>query len=336
MNRIMTRPLLAVEELQTYFFTRTKIVKAVDGVSFHLYPGETLGLVGESGSGKSVTGRSILRLVPRPGRIVGGRILFKEQDLLTLSERQMRRIRGGQIAAIPQDPMSALNPAFKIKAQLMDVLRLHRGLNGRTAQQTAIELLARVGIPDPEHTLNQYPHQLSGGMRQRVMITIAFSCEPDLIIADEPTSALDVTTQAQIVKLLFDLQEQFGTALILITHDLGLVSKVCDRVLIMYAGRIMEQAPVTELFQHPANPYTRALMQAIPDLGPRQAKLYSIPGSIADLPPESDRCLFISRCPEKIELCQNKGRPPAIPIGPDHQSACWLHTLPSTQKQEAG
>lgn len=323
----MTEPLLAVEELQTYFFTGATIVKAVDGVSFQVYPGEILGLVGESGSGKSVTGRSILRLVDKSGRIVGGRIRLNGTDLLKLNERDMRRIRGAQIAAVPQDPLSSLNPAFKIKDQITDVLRLHRGLKGQAARQVALDLLAGVGIPDPEHILEKYPHQLSGGMRQRVMITIAFSCQPALIIADEPTSALDVTTQAQIVKLLFDLQTQTGVALILITHDLGLVSKVCDRVVIMYAGRVMEQAPVKALFQRPANPYTRALVRAIPNLGTRQEMLYSIPGSIADLPQDHDRCPFSPRCQEKLSLCEEKGFPPSVAAGPQHLSACWLHTL---------
>lgn len=324
----MIEPLLAVQELQTYFFNDTNIVKAVDGVSFQVHAGETLGLVGESGSGKSVTGRSILGLVPKPGRIIGGQIRLNGVDLLRRSRREMRRIRGDQIAAIPQDPLSSLNPAFKIKDQIIDVLRLHRGLNGRAAQKVALNLLAGVGIPDPERILRKYPHQLSGGMRQRVLITIAFSCEPALIIADEPTSALDVTTQAQILKLLFDLQAQTGVAMILITHDLGLVSKVCDRVVIMYAGRVMEQSPVKELFQRPANPYTQALMRAIPSLGMRQETLYTIPGSIANLPQEPNLCPFSPRCHKKLPICEEKGAPPMASIGSGHESTCWLHTLP--------
>ena len=317
------QPLLIVEGLRTYFFTRRRVVKAVDGVSFTLHAGETLGLVGESGSGKTVTGRSILRLVPHPGRIVGGRILFKGTDLLTLSEREMRRLRGAQIAAVPQDPLSSLNPAFRVRDQMLDVLRLHRGLNGREARRVAADLLAQVGIPDPEQALERYPHQLSGGMRQRVMITIAFSCQPALIIADEPTSALDVTTQAQILAVLHELQQRFGTALLLITHDLGLVSKVCDRVLIMYGGRVMEEAPVEELFQRPAHPYTQALLRAIPRLNARQAALHSIPGSIADLPTR-DICPFAPRCTEKLPVCEEEP-PPVVALGSQHRAACWLH-----------
>ncbi|MFQ5611902.1 MAG: ABC transporter ATP-binding protein [Anaerolineae bacterium] len=327
----MTEPLLAVEALQTYFFSGQTVVKAVDGASFEIRAGETLGLVGESGSGKSVTGRSILRLVPRPGRIVGGQIRLKGTDLLALSESEMRRVRGAQIATVPQDPLSSLNPAFKIKDQITDVLRLHRGLKGKAATRFAADLLARVGIPDPERVLDKYPHQLSGGMRQRVLITIAFSCDPALIIADEPTSALDVTTQAQIVRLLFDLQKQTQVAMILITHDLGLVSKVCDRVVIMYAGRVMEQAPVEELFQRPANPYTRALMRAIPSLAARQETLYNIPGSIADRPGEGGRCPFLPRCQEKVPACEENDLPPLTAIRRDHGSACWLHTLPQAE-----
>ena len=323
----MSQPLLAVENLQTYFFAGTGVVKAVDGVSFQVQAGEVLGLVGESGSGKSMTGRSILRLVPHPGRIVGGRVLFKRTDLLTLSDREMRDVRGAQITAVPQNPLSSLNPGFKIKDQIIDVLRLHRKLGKREARAVAVETLAQVGIPDVEHTLEKYPHQLSGGMRQRVMITIAFACRPALVIADEPTSALDVTTQAQIVELLRDLQRRFGTAMLLITHDLGLVSKVCDRVVIMYGGHLLEEAPVKELFEHPANPYTRALMRAIPRLETRQGALYSIPGSIVDLP-ERDICPFVPRCAEKIRVCEDDGLPPAVTIGPEHRSACWLHALP--------
>lgn len=320
----MKEPLLAIENLKTYFFTNNGVVKAVDGVSFEVYPGEVLGLVGESGSGKSVTGRSILRLLSKPGRIVDGRITFRGTDLLGRSEGEMRRLRGAQITTIPQDPLSSLNPAFTIKTQMVDVLRLHRNLKGREATAVAADLLAQVGIPDPAQTLERYPHHLSGGMRQRVMIAIAFSCEPALVIADEPTSALDVTTQAQIVELLRDMQRRFETAMILITHDLGLVAKVCDRVVIMYGGHVMEQAPVRELFEHPANPYTRALMRAIPDLETRRGELYSIEGSIADVPAE-DMCPFTPRCPERIRTCTESGLPPTVDIDAQHQSACWLH-----------
>lgn len=320
----MADALLWVEKLQTYFFTDAGLVKAVDGVSFDVHAGEVLGLVGESGSGKSITGRSILRLVPEPGRIVGGELLFKGTDLRALSEREMRRLRGAQITTIPQDPLSSLNPAFRIRTQMTDVLRLHRNLNESAARQEAADLLDQVGIPDPKHTLEKYPHQLSGGMRQRVMIAIAFSCEPALVIADEPTSALDVTTQAQIVALLRSMQQRFGTAMLLITHDLGLVSKVCDRVVIMYGGTVMEQAPVQELFARPANPYTRALMRSIPNLAVEQGELQSIAGSIADLP-DRDVCPFVPRCTEKVGMCEERSRPPLASIGPQHESACWLH-----------
>ncbi|HBY97173.1 MAG: ABC transporter ATP-binding protein [Ardenticatenaceae bacterium] len=330
----MSEPLLVVENLQTHFFTPDGVVKAVDGVSFRVGVGEVLGLAGESGSGKSLTGRSILRLVPRPGRIVGGRVLFKGENLLNHSEHQMRRLRGSQITAVPQDPLSSLNPAFRIKTQMTDVLRLHRGLSEREAVRAAIGLLGQVGIADPEHVVAKYPHQLSGGMRQRVIIAIAFACEPALVIADEPTSALDVTTQAQIVALLRDLQRRFGTSMILISHDLGLISKVCDRVVIMYGGHVMEQAPVDEIFRRPANPYTRALMQAVPTIETRPGELFTIQGSIGDLP-KRDMCPFTPRCTERIAICEEKGRPPTATVGLRHTSACWLHLIPDAGRPEA-
>jgi len=270
--------LLDVRNLKTYFFSPTELVKAVGGIDFSIDRGETLGLVGESGCGKSMTALSLLRLVPSPGRIVDGEILFDNADLLRLPQTEMRRIRGNRIAMIFQEPMTSLNPVFRIGNQITEVLQLHKGMDLSRARDKAVELLQQVGIPSPELRIDEYPHQLSGGMRQRVMIAMALACDPQLLIADEPTTALDVTIQAQILDLLFRLKEQRSMATLLITHDLGVVAESCDRVAIMYAGLILEYGRVTEIFANPVHPYTRGLLACIPRLGEKRGRLQPISG----------------------------------------------------------
>jgi ABC-type dipeptide/oligopeptide/nickel transport system ATPase component len=262
----MSEPLLSVRDLKTQFFTDDGIVKAVDGISFDLAPCETLGIVGESGSGKSVTALSILRLVSRPGRVVSGQILFKGRDLLTLTEPEMRDIRGNDISMIFQEPMTSLDPLYTVGNQILEAIHLHQDLRGEAARQAAIRALADVGIPEPERRIDAYPHQLSGGMRQRVMIAIALSCNPEILIADEPTTALDVTIQARILDLLKVLRAERQMSLLLITHNMGLIAEMCDRVLVMYQGKIVESQPVHELFTNPSHPYTRGLLRSIPRL----------------------------------------------------------------------
>jgi len=320
----MSVPLLEVRDLRTWFFTRWGVVKAVDGVSFAVGEGETLGIVGESGCGKSVTALSILRLVPRPaGRIVGGEILLDGENLLGKSEREMRRIRGGQVSMILQDPMSSLNPVFSIGNQVAEALRIHQRLEGPGLWATARDMLRRVRIPSPEMRLRAYPHQLSGGMRQRVVGAIALSCRPRVLIADEPTTSLDVTIQAQYLRLLKELQQEMRLALVFITHDFGIVAKMCDRVAVMYAGRIVETAGVREIFNNPRHPYTRALLASVPPLESRVERLASIEGQpppLHNLPPG---CPFAPRCAHARDVCQRE-YPPAVGVGSDgHRAACW-------------
>ncbi|UFP96514.1 ABC transporter ATP-binding protein [Gloeobacter morelensis] len=326
----MGTPLLCVRNLQTSFFTREGEVRSVDDVSFDLEAGQTLGIVGESGSGKSVTSLSIMRLIPTPpGRIKGGQVLFGGQDLLKLSDRQMRAIRGKRIAMIFQDPMSSLNPFLRIARQLTEISELHLGLDRRAARRRAIEMLELVGIPDASRRIDDYPHQFSGGMRQRVMIAMALSCDPQLLIADEPTTALDVTIQAQILELIKDLRERLGTAVILITHDLGVVAGMADRVAVMYAGKIVESAPTDSLFARPAHPYTQGLLRSMPDPLQEVAELYQIPG----LPPDMTRlppgCAFAPRCPHAAEPCSQP--PETVAVGAAHHSACWLNVRSETR-----
>ncbi len=315
--------ILAVEGLKTYFATEDGTVKAVDGVSFELKKGETLGIVGESGSGKSVTSLSIMRLIQEPpGKIEGGRIVFDGVDLLSLPIAEMRKLRGRRIAMIFQDPMTSLNPFLKISKQLTEVTRLHLGHNEQQAREHAVKMLKTVGISDAEERMNGYPHEFSGGMRQRVMIAMALSCDPELLIADEPTTALDVTIQAQILELIRDLREKMRTSVILITHDLGVVAGMTDRVVVMYAGKIFEIAPTAELFRRPANPYTRGLLRSVPDPEhERGVPLYQIPGQppdVANLPPG---CPFAERCERAEEICR-KGFPPFVKINELHHSLC--------------
>ena len=319
------QPLLEVKNLKTQFFTQDGVVKAVDDVSFYVMPGETLGVVGESGSGKSMTGLSIMRLIPNPpGKIVAGEILFNGRDVLKMSDEQVRSIRGNEIAMIFQDPMTSLNPVLTINRQISEALQLHMGMNKQQAKARAIELLEMVGIPNAAERVDQYPHQFSGGMRQRVMIAMALSCNPKLLIADEPTTALDVTIQAQILDLMRTLQAETGTGVILITHSMGVVAGMADRVQVMYAGHIVETATTEEIFANPRHPYTVGLMKSIPRLdATRRERLQPIRGLPPDLIDLPDMCPFVPRCNYAREKCEQKN-PPLIEVGPGHYSACWF------------
>jgi oligopeptide/dipeptide ABC transporter ATP-binding protein len=321
----MAQPLLELKQLQTYFFSAqgTRVVKAVDGVSLTLAEGETLGIVGESGSGKTVTSLSILRLLPTAARIVGGEILFAGENLLDKSERQMQQVRGSQITMILQDPMMSLNPLFTIGEQIAEPLRVHRGVRGSSLTERIKELLRGVRIPSPEVRMREYPHQMSGGMRQRIVGAISISCEPRLIIADEPTTSLDVTIQAQYLKLLKDLQQRVGLAMIFITHNIGIVAKMCDKVGVMYAGRLVERAPVRTIFSQPAHPYTEALLHAIPKLTDRSERLWSIEGQPPDLANLPPGCPFHPRCPKAEDRCRREV-PPEFRVGKGHMTRCWL------------
>jgi oligopeptide transport system ATP-binding protein len=314
--------LLEVKDLRTYFETEDGTVKAVDGVSFQLKRGETLGIVGESGSGKSVTNLSIIRLIPDPpGKIVSGEVVFNGSDLLLLSNDAIRKIRGRRIAMIFQDPMTSLNPFMKISKQLMEMTRLHLGHSKSEAYDHAIRMLETVGIPDARARAGNYPHEFSGGMRQRVMIAMALSCEPELLIADEPTTALDVTIQAQILELIKKLKSETGTSVILITHDLGVVAGMTDDVIVMYAGKIFEQARTGELFSLPGNPYTKGLLKSVPDPTAEQGKLYQIPGLPPDVAHLKPGCPFAPRCDRVEEICRREF-PPFVQLNADHYSLC--------------
>ncbi len=321
------KPLLRVENLKTHFHTRDGIVRAVDGVSFEVNAGETLAIVGESGCGKSVTSMSILRLLPMPpARIADGRIEFDGRNLLELSEPEMRKVRGNAISMIFQEPMTSLNPVLTIGRQIAEALVLHRGMSQKEATARAIEMLRKVHIPEAERRITQYPHELSGGMRQRVMIAMALACGPRLLIADEPTTALDVTIQAQILELMRELHRETGAAIILITHDLGVVAEMAQRVVVMYAGRKVEEAPIEELFARPRHPYTRGLLGSMPHLGDSVnetgKRLVEIPGMVPSLKDPAPGCLFAPRCPNAIERCA-RDAPPLEPQGADHWAACW-------------
>ena len=315
--------ILEVNDLRTYFLNRTNTVKAVDGISFKLYQGETLGIVGESGCGKTVTALSLLRLVPRPaGKIVGGEIRLNGQDLLLKSDEEMRQIRGRQISMILQDPQTSLNPVFSIGSQLLEALAIGRKEGRRSMVGRAVESLRKVNVAAPERRLEDYPHQMSGGMKQRVVGAIAMSCEPVVIIADEPTTALDVTIQLQYLRLLKDIQASTGLSIIFITHDFGVVARMCDRVAVMYAGRIVEQGSVRDLFNEPSHPYTQALIASVPKLEEKTDRLYSIDGQpplLSDLPPG---CRFADRCTYARERCVAE-YPESFPIKDGHTADCW-------------
>src|SRR6266852_4628378 len=313
--------LLEVRDLHTSFFLEGGEARAVNGVSFSLDAGRVLGLVGESGCGKSVTALSLMRLVPAPGRIVRGEVCLDGRDLLTLPERDMRAVRGAGLAMIFQEPMTSLNPVFTVGSQIAEAVRLHRPVSRRAAWERAVELLAEVGIPEPARRARDYPHRLSGGMRQRVMIAMAISCEPRVLIADEPTTALDVTIQAEILDLLRALREQRGMALLLITHDLGVVAEQADEVAIMYAGRIVEHAAVLDVFDRPLHPYTQGLFRSIPGVGGRHDRLEAIPGQVPDLLRLPRGCTFRDRCPRVIPDCAAVV-PPLEEHAPGHRAAC--------------
>src|ERR1043166_1094094 len=315
--------ILSVNDLKPYFKTEDGLVKAVDGITFELKKGETLGIVGESGSGKSVTNLSVMRLIPEPpGQRAGGTIVFDGIDVLGLLIDDVRKIRGKRIAMIFQDPMTSLNPFLKISTQLTEVTRLHLGHDKKQAREHAIKMLKTVGISDAEDRIDSYPHEFSGGMRQRVMIAMALSCDPELLIADEPTTALDVTIQAQILELIKDLKARLGTSVILITHDLGVVAGMTDNIIVMYAGKVFEKAPTRELFATPANPYTKGLLKSVPDPAHEQGEpLYQIPGlppDVAHLPPG---CPFADRCSYVQDICRREF-PPFVEINADHHSLC--------------
>jgi oligopeptide/dipeptide ABC transporter ATP-binding protein len=319
-------PLLNIKNLKTYLKTPRGMVRAVDGVSLEIFPGETMGLVGESGCGKSMTALSILKLYPQPqGKIVAGEIVFEGQNLVPLKEEEMRKIRGKKISMVFQEPMTSLDPVFPVGEEIMEVLRIHEAMSPATAREKAIEMLRLVRIPEPERIFHSYPHQLSGGMRQRVMIAIALACRPRLLLADEPTTALDVTIQAQILELIEELKEELHTAVLLITHDLGVVAETCQRVAVMYAGKIVEKAQVFELFDNPLHPYTRALLASIPHIEEEKEALESIPGSVPDLLDPPPGCRFHPRCPQVFERCFEE-EPQLKEKEEKHWVACHLHS----------
>jgi peptide/nickel transport system ATP-binding protein len=326
--------LLEVRELRTYFHAGESVARAVDGLSFSVDAGEVLGIVGESGSGKSVTSLSIMRLVPQPpGEIMAGSsIRFKGEELARAPEKRMRQIRGNDIAMIFQEPMTSLNPVFTVGDQIGEALRLHRGLNKRGARARAIELLRLVGIPNAEDRVDTYPHSMSGGQRQRVMIAMALACEPELLIADEPTTALDVTIQAQILDLLGDLRQRLGMAIVLITHDLGIVAETCDRVVVMYAGQVVEQGPVQDIFTDPRHPYTQGLLEAIPRIDRRVERLAVIPGTVPSPTHWPIGCRFHTRCPYGWDLCVRE-MPELFEPGPGRAARCWLEQHPERRRE---
>jgi oligopeptide/dipeptide ABC transporter ATP-binding protein len=317
--------LLQVKDLRTHFFTLEGVIKAVDGVSYDVREGETVALVGESGCGKSVSALSIMRLIPYPpGRIVGGEIWFNGRNLLTLNDEEIRQVRGKEVAMVFQEPMTSLNPALTIGLQLTETLEAHTDMSSSDAQARAAELLRLVGIPEPERRLAQYPHQFSGGMRQRVMIAMALSCNPKLILADEPTTALDVTIQAQILELMKDLSQRFGVAMIIITHNLGVVARYADRVNVMYAGKVIEHGPARDIYYTPRHPYSLGLLRSVPRLDqPRKAKLDPIGGQPPDLANLPLGCSFQPRCKFAVEKCIHEV-PPLASVDAEHLSACWV------------
>jgi oligopeptide transport system ATP-binding protein len=323
-NDTNNEEILEVKNLRTYFYTDEGVVKAVDDVSFSLHKGEVIGIVGESGSGKSVANLSVMNLIlSPPGKIVGGEVLFHGEDILKLKEKQLQKIRGAKISMIFQDPMTSLNPFLRISTQLIETIMLHQNLDKKQAREKAIEMLNMVGIPAAAERVDSYPHQFSGGMCQRVMIAMALSCNPEILIADEPTTALDVTIQAQILDLIRDLTHKLGTAVILITHSLGVVAGMCDNIYVMYAGRVVEFGTAEQIFEMPRHPYTRGLIKSVPRLDRRNRdRLFSIPGqppNVIDLPP---CCPFFPRCPEVTERCKN-AYPEQVDFGDGHRAACW-------------
>ena len=319
-------PLLKIKNLKTNFYTSDGVVRAVDDVSWELGEGEVIGLVGESGCGKSVTALSILRLIPDPpGKIGGGEIFFKGRNLLSLPLEEMRKIRGNEISMIFQEPMTSLNPVFTIGSQIAEAIQLHQKLNKKAALEKAVEMLNLVGIPSPEKRVKQYPHEISGGMKQRVMIAMALSCNPKILIADEPTTALDVTIQAQILDLMLKMKQEFNASIVLITHDLGVIAETAQKVVVMYAGKVMEQADVIEIFENPLNPYTQGLLNSLPKMDTvHKQKLNTIPGMVPNLCDLPKGCKFSSRCSHVMDIC-HQSEPELIEVKKGHLSRCWLH-----------
>ena len=337
---VMTENILEVKSLSTYFFTRAGTIKAADDVSFSIKPGSTLALVGESGSGKSVTSLSIMRLVQPPGKITAGEIVFDGRDLLKLDDRDMRRLRGREIAMIFQDPMTSLNPVYTVGDQIAEAIELHEGVSRKQAWANTVEMMKRVKIPDAERRAKDYPHQLSGGMRQRVMIAMALSCKPKLLIADEPTTALDVTIQAEILELLTTLKDDFNLSMLLITHDLGVVAEIADRVAVMYAGRIVEESPVRDIFRTPRHPYTEGLLGSVPRLterGIKRHRLQTIEGTVPNLLHLPEGCKFAPRCAYVIDQCTH-GEIPLLECGAERRARCIRHDRVSDEsaKTHAG
>ncbi len=318
------QPVLNVSKLETHFFTDDGEIPAVDSVDFHINKGEVLGIVGESGSGKSVTSLSIMQLIQAPGKVVGGEITYKGENLLTKSEKEMRKIRGNEIGMIFQEPMTSLNPVFRIGNQLIEGIRIHKKWSKKKSWEHAISILKLVGLPRAEELMNEYPHQLSGGMRQRVMIAMAMACDPEVLIADEPTTALDVTIQAQILELMKKLNRETNTSIILITHDLGVVAEICDRIVVMYSGKIVEQGKTSDIFQQPKHPYTIGLIESVPDVRVRKDRLYSIPGNVPKPGSIQKGCHFAPRCSFAFDKCFEED-PVLLETGSNQQARCWLH-----------
>ncbi len=330
----MSDLLVEVKNLKTYFYTEDGTVPAVNGVDFHINKGETLGIVGESGCGKSVTAMSILRLIPNPpGKIVDGDITFLNKKILEINKREMMHIRGNDISMIFQEPMTSLNPVFTIGDQVSEVLMLHRNMSKDKAQKNSIELLKTVGIPRAENVINEYPHSLSGGMRQRAMIAMALACNPKLLIADEPTTALDVTIQAQILDLMKKLQKDFNTSIMFITHDLGVIAEMADRVIVMYTGKVVEEANVIDLFDNPLHPYTKGLMKSKPSIDQSQNRLYAIKGMVPNLLKKTKGCMFSPRCEYAMDICKEK-EPKLRTIGKNRKVRCWLCEEGGVQNNE--
>ena len=320
----MSQTLLQVKNLHTVFPTDSGEVRAVNGINFELARGKVLGIVGESGSGKSVTAYSILRILDNPGRISEGSILFEDEDIVTLPPGKMRQIRGARISIIFQDPMTSLNPVYTVENQLTEAIRLHTDRNRAQARERALEMLQLVGVNEPRKRLKQYPYQLSGGMRQRVMIAMALACEPDILIADEPTTALDVTIQAQILELMQELKDKLGMSIIMITHDLGVIAEMCDEIIVMYAGRVCERGTADEIFYNPRHEYTKGLLRSIPKLDYGKEKLTPIGGSPVDLLNMPRGCAFAARCDSAMKVCLTQ-QPEEIAINKDHMASCWLN-----------
>jgi oligopeptide/dipeptide ABC transporter ATP-binding protein len=331
---VASEPLLSVEDLRVEFSTRRGTVYAVNGISFDVARGETLGIVGESGCGKSVTSLSIMRLISMPGKVLEGEVRLRGLDIKNLSEEEMRHIRGNRISMIFQQPTSCLNPVFRVGDQISESLIIHRGYNRQQARQRAIELLTLVGIPSAKTRVDSYPHEMSGGMCQRVMIAMALACEPELLIADEPTTALDVTIQAQILELMKDLKQRFHTGIILITHDLGVIAEMADNVVVMYAGKVVEESPVNELFESPKHPYTQGLLASIPVLGEVREKLAVIPGSVPSLRNLPPGCRFAGRCPFVMDICRVE-EPGLLRISENRTARCWLYDEQAMAQQGA-